>query len=189
MPSTHSIASLAKRVEGMVKPERFAHILRVVELSEKIARANGLDMGAAGLAALLHDAARDLPAEELYRLAPPENQTEQNHPLSVHGRAARKLASDWGVGDPEVLEAIEGHVYGVAPQHLIGMVVYVADIAEPGREVNQDIRELALSGKLLEAYRKAVVAKVEYLESKGIEVHPRTLAAYQELAGAGEEKR
>ncbi|RIH84748.1 bis(5'-nucleosyl)-tetraphosphatase (symmetrical) YqeK [Calidithermus roseus] len=172
----------AERVRKLVSPERFAHILRVAELAERIAEANGLEPGRAYLAGILHDAARDFTPERLAELAPPQNEVERKHPKALHGRAGRRLAEEWGIEDEEVLEAIEGHVYGVHPSHAIAMAVYVADVSEPGRGVNAEIRDLALEGQLLEAYRRAVRSKVEYLQSKGIPVHPRTLEAYRELA-------
>ena len=121
------------------------------------------------------------PEEELRRLAPPENEVEEAHPLALHGRAARALAASWGVRDEEVLEAIEGHVYGVDPENGIGMALYVADVSEPGRGVNEEIRELALAGRLKEAYRLAVRNKVHYLKAKKIPIHPRTLEVYHSL--------
>ncbi|RDI94517.1 HD domain-containing protein [Meiothermus sp. QL-1] len=168
-------------MQARVTPERFAHILRVAELAAEIARANGLDAEKAYLAGLLHDAARDMSPEELLQLAPPEHEIERQHPLALHGRAARRMAEAWGLEDPEVLEAIEGHVYGVDPRHGIGMALYVADVSEPGRGVNHEIRAQALRGHLLEAYREAVACKVQYLSRKGIELHPRTRAAYEAL--------
>ena len=81
----------------------------------------------------------------------------------------------------EVLEAIEGHVYGVDPENGIGMALYVADVSEPGRGVNEEIRELALAGRLKEAYRLAVRNKVHYLKAKKIPIHPRTLEVYHSL--------
>lgn len=167
-----------------MRPERLEHILRVAALAREIALRNGLDGDRAYLAGLLHDAARDLPPEELLSLAPPENEVERAHPLSLHGRAARRLAEAWGVEDREVLEAIEGHVYGVDPGNGIGMALYVADVSEPGRGVNGEIRELALAGRLFEAYRLAVQNKVDYLAAKGVPIHPRTLAVYHALLGA-----
>ena len=137
MKSTVSIADLEAKVQSLVRPERMEHIRRVAELAREIARNNGLDPERAYLAGLLHDAARDLPEEELRRLAPPENEVEEAHPLALHGRAARALAASWGVRDEEVLEAIEGHVYGVDPENGIGMALYVADVSEPGRGVNE----------------------------------------------------
>ncbi|MFM9420323.1 MULTISPECIES: bis(5'-nucleosyl)-tetraphosphatase (symmetrical) YqeK [Thermus] len=184
MKSTVSTAELEERVKALVRPERWAHIQRVAALAQEIALKNGLDGERAYLAGLLHDAARDLGEEELLRLAPPENEVERAHPLSLHGRAARVLAEAWGVKDEEVLEAVEGHVYGVDPQNGLGMALYIADISEPGRGVNGEIRELALSGRLLEAYRRAVQNKVEYLTAKGIPLHPKTLAVYRRLQDA-----
>lgn len=181
MISTSSVVDYAEKVRQLVKPDRYAHILRVAELATKIAKANALNESKTHLAAILHDAARDLSVERLQELAPPENEIERNHPLALHGRAGRRLAQEWGVEDEEVLEAIEGHVYGVSPDHKIGMALYIADVSEPGRRVNHEIREMALSGRLEEAYQKAVICKVRYLKQRGIEPHPRTWAAYQAL--------
>lgn len=184
MKSTVSTAELLEKVRALVRPERWAHIQRVAALAREIAERNGLDGERAYLAGILHDAARDLPEAELCRLAPPENPVEEAHPLSLHGRAARRLAEAWGVEDLEVLDAVEGHVYGVDPGNGIGMALYVADISEPGRGVNGDIRALALSGSLLAAYGQAVRNKVEYLQGKGVPVHPRTLSVYRALLHA-----
>jgi len=182
LTSPISVVDLSEKVRRQVKPERYAHILRVAELAAEIARANGLDAEKTYLAGILHDAARDFSAEQMVEWAPPEIDIEHKHPLALHGRAGRRVAQAWGIEDEEVLEAIEGHVYGVSPDHKIGMALYVADVSEPGRGVNRDIRELALAGRLEEAYQEAVICKVNYLQSKGIEPHPRTLAAYQAIA-------
>ncbi len=177
--STISVVDLSEKVRDQVKPERFAHIVRVAELAAEIARANRLDAEKTYLAGILHDAARDFSAERLVELAPPENEMERKHPLALHGRAGRRVAQEWGIEDEEVLEAIEGHVYGVSPDHKIGMALYIADVSEPGRGVNHEIREMALDGRLEEAYQEAVICKVNYLQRKGIEPHPRTMAAYR----------
>jgi len=178
LPSTVSIEQISDKVKSMVSPERWQHIQRVAELAREIAAANGADAERAYLAGILHDVARELPEEELLRLCPPQNEVEKSHPRALHGCAGRKIASEWGVTDPEVLEAIEGHVWGVDPDNLIGMAVYVADTSEPGRGVNDDVRQLSLAGELKKSYAVAVGRKVEYLRAKGIPIHPRTLKAY-----------
>lgn len=178
------VAPYCERVRALVTPERFDHTVRVALLADAIARANRFDEDerrAVALAAMLHDVARDLPAERLFELAPPETDVERSHPLSVHGRASRRLAEGWGVTDPRVLEAISGHVFGVAHDHRVGMAVYVADVSEPGRGVNDDIRELALRD-LPRAYREAVGSKVRYLRARGKPVHPETLRVYEAIA-------
>ncbi|MFC6592127.1 HD domain-containing protein [Deinococcus lacus] len=59
-----------QRVQLLVKPARFEHIRRVAQLARDLAGAHGLDQERAYQAGMLHDLARDLPAEELLRLAP-----------------------------------------------------------------------------------------------------------------------
>jgi predicted HD superfamily hydrolase involved in NAD metabolism len=181
-----SVAPYCSRVKAMVTPKRFEHIVRVATLAETIARANDFTPGelrATCLAAVLHDAARDLDPEEMFELAPAETEMEREHPLSVHGRASRRLAELWGVTDERILEAIEGHVFGVACNNRVGMAVYIADVSEPGRGVNDDVRELAMSN-LFRAYQRALDSKVNYLRSKGKAVHPATLEVYREICNA-----
>ena len=180
MPSTDFTEKLVERVRRQVSPERWAHIERVAELARALAEAAGADGERAWLAGILHDVARELPEAELLALCPPENEVEAAHPRALHGCAGRKIAAEWGVRDPEVLEAIEGHVWGVSPTNPIGMAVYVADVSEPGRGVNDDLRQRALAGDLRGAYAEAVARKVAYLKAKGIPIHPRTLKAYAE---------
>ena len=178
-----SIAPYCERVKAQVRPERFEHIVRVAILTETIAKANSFsdeEVRAASLAAMLHDAARDLSPEELFRLAPPQTELERTNPMSIHGRAGRRLAESWGISDERILDAIEGHVFGVSKANRIGMAVYIADVSEPGRGVNEDIRELAMKN-LYRAYKRAVDSKVRYLRAKGKAVHPDTLRAYREL--------
>lgn len=181
--SRSSVAPYCERVRALVKPARWAHIERVAILAETIARANGFaedEVRATSLAAVLHDAARDLGDARLLELAPAMNDAERDHPIMVHGRASRALARSWGVTDERVLDAIEGHVYGPPPGHPIGMAVYVADVSEPGRGVNDDVRELAMSN-LPRAYRRAVRTKVDYLRSRGKVVHPKTLEVHDQI--------
>lgn len=178
-----SIAPYCERVKKQVCARRFEHIVRVAILTETIAQANGFsedEVRAASLAAMLHDAARDLSPKELFDLAPPQTELEREHPLSVHGRAGRRLVESWGVTDERVLDAIEGHVFGVSKDNRVGMAVYIADVSEPGRGVNDDIRALAMKN-LHWAYKRAVDSKVRYLRAKGKAVHPDTLRVHREL--------
>jgi predicted HD superfamily hydrolase involved in NAD metabolism len=180
-----SIAPYCDRVKERVSPRRFEHIVRVAILTETIAQVNRFSEGevrAASLAAMLHDVARDLSADELFALAPPETELERQHPLAVHGRAGRRIIEGWGVTDERVLDAVEGHVFGVSHDNRIGMALYIADVSEPGRGVNDDIRALAMKN-LFWAYQRAVDSKVRYLRAKGKAVHPDTLRVYREICG------
>jgi predicted HD superfamily hydrolase involved in NAD metabolism len=181
--SRPSIAPYCARVREQLSARRYAHVMRVTDLAETIARANDFSEGefrATILAAVLHDVARELPRAELFALAPPENDLERDHPLATHGRAGRTIAASWGVTDERVLEAIEGHVFGVPLGHRVGMALYVADVSEPDRGVNHEFSAMAMT-HLERAYRHAVAAKVQYLRASGKLVHPRTLQVHEEL--------
>jgi predicted HD superfamily hydrolase involved in NAD metabolism len=167
----------------MVRPRRFEHVQRVATLARQIAVANHLSpqqIEQAYAAGILHDIARDLPDAELLRLAPPECDIDAMHPLALHGRAARTLLEHWGYHDEVVLEAVEDHTTGPRGGNAVAACVYIADVSEPGRGVNDDIRELALHD-LGAALNRAIVSKVTYLQGRGITVHPRTMTAYQAL--------
>ena len=184
--TVHPVGAYAERVRSLVTEGRFAHIVRVTSLALRFANANGLSpeqVQQVASAAILHDAARDMTDSQLLQLATPELELERRHPLALHGRAGRALASRWGVTDQVILGAIEGHVFGVPHDDPVGMAVYVADVSEEGRGVNEQIRELAMSD-LAAAYRMAVIAKVDYLRQEGKEIHPRTLATYIAIVGA-----
>jgi predicted HD superfamily hydrolase involved in NAD metabolism len=181
--SRASIAPYCVRVRERLSADRYAHVMRVTDLAQTIARANGFadgELRATILAAVLHDVARELSRAELFAIAPPENDLERDHPLSTHGRAGRRIAASWGVTDERVLEAIEGHVFGVPLGHRVGMALYVADVSEPDRRVNHELRAMAMT-HLERAYRHAVDAKVRYLRGCGKLVHPRTLQVHEEL--------
>lgn len=179
------LAFWEQRVRLMVKPRRFEHVQRVATLAAELAQSAGLGAAQteqAYFAGILHDIARDLPDAELLRLAPPECAIDAGHPLALHGRAARTLLERWGFGDPVVLEAVEDHTTGPRGGNPVACCVYIADVSEPGRGVNADIRELARCD-LGAALERAIVSKVTYLQGRGICVHPRTLGAYHALPG------
>ncbi len=173
------------RVRLMVRPRRFEHVLRVAALARDIALSAGADATRAYVAGLLHDIARDLPDQELLRLAPPECAIDRAHPMAVHGRAGRALLERWGFQDRTVLEAVEDHTTGPRAGHAVAQAVYIADVSEPGRGVNADIRALAFED-LQAATEQAIISKVTYLLGRGIPVHPRTRAVYEALLAVRE---
>lgn len=184
-PLTPDLGDWETRVQLLVKPKRYAHVQRVALLAQQIARANGLSeqqIEQAYVAGILHDIARDLPDSELLRLAPPECDIDARHPLALHGRAARTLLCRWGYADQTILDAVEDHTTGPRGSSPVSACVYIADVSEPGRGVNADIRELALHD-LNAALNRAIVSKVTYLQGRGIQVHPRTLKCYEALPG------
>lgn len=164
--------------------KRFQHVLAVQEMAIDLACVHKADVWHANLAALLHDSAKWMSAEELYdavrcydiRLDP----IEEVNPSLLHPLIGVKLAVErFAVTELEVLEAIRNHTTGNPSMGVISQVLYVADFAEPTRthDAVQIVRELAYTD-LGCAVHHVARAKIEHLLDKGVMIHPNTLHTY-----------
>lgn len=160
---------------------RYAHTLRVAETAEDLARAHGLDPARARLAALLHDAAREMPSEGFLDLAHglglPVGEPERESPKLLHGPVAAGLARrELGVEDEEVLDAVREHTTGRPGMGPLSLVLYVADKVEPARDYPSvgSLRRLAredLRGAVAETLRRSIA----HNEERGRPTHPASV--------------
>ena len=158
--------------------KRYGHTLRVADTAEELARVHGLDPGRARLAALLHDAARELSPDEFLDLARdwdlPIGEPERENPKLLHGAVAAELARrELGVEDEEVLDAVREHTTGRAGMGPLSLVLYVADKVEPARDYPsvERLRRLArdyLRGAAAESLRRSIA----HNEERGRPTHP-----------------
>jgi predicted HD superfamily hydrolase involved in NAD metabolism len=173
--------------------KRYGHTLRVANTAEDLARAHGLDPGRARLAALLHDAARELPSEKFLDLAEdldlPVGEPERESPKLLHGPVAAGLARrELGVEDEGVLEAITDHTTGRPGMPPMSLVLYVADKIEPARDYPsvENLRRLArrdLRAAAAESLRRSIA----HNEERGRPTHPASIEALGWLEGAEED--
>jgi predicted HD superfamily hydrolase involved in NAD metabolism len=176
---------------------RYAHVLRVARMAERLARAHGIDPLRARIAGLLHDLTRLYPADRLLRECAERGLAidafERAHPVVLHARLGAVLARErFGVDDPDVLSAIRKHTLADAVMSPLDKVVYLADGLEPGRDFTDRAALAALASRDLDAAMRGVLASsIAYLRERGLAVAPHTLAAAASY-GAGahaEEKR
>ena len=163
---------------------RYHHVLSVQEMAIELARCHAVDVGRTRLAALLHDCAKWMNREELYRAAARYeiclDAVEQVTPALLHASIGVKLAEEqFGVSDAGVLEAIRWHTTGHPSMGPIAQVLYVADFAEPTRthEGVDVVRELAYT-QLSRAVHHVANYKIRHLLEKGAMIHPNTLHTY-----------
>lgn len=172
--------------------KRCQHVLSVQELTVDLAHLHGANVWHANLAALLHDSAKWMSAQELYneaeryeiRLDPIE---KQNSSL-LHPLIGVKLAiEEFGVTELEVLEAIRNHTTGSPSMGIISQILYVADFAEPTRTHKEaDVaRELAYTD-LKRAVHYVARVEIAYLLEKRVLIHPNTLHTYNSTLESGE---
>ena len=164
--------------------KRLQHVLAVQEMAVDLACVHKADVSQANLAALLHDSAKWMNAQELYdavrcyeiRLDP----IEEVNPSLLHPLIGVKLAVEkFAVTELEVLEAIRNHTTGNPSMGVISQVLYVADFAERTRAHNavHTVREFAYTD-LARAVHHVARAKIEHLLDKGVMIHPNTLHTY-----------
>jgi predicted HD superfamily hydrolase involved in NAD metabolism len=166
-------------VRDRLSEKRYGHTLRVADTAEDLARTHGLDPGQARLAALLHDAAREIgDPEEFVKLAEawdlPVGAPERESPKLLHGPVAAELARrELGVEDGDVLEAIRVHTVGKPGMGPVALVLYVADKIEPAREYPSVKRLRNLSREdLHEAAAESLRRSIAHNEERGRPIHP-----------------
>ena len=174
-------------VRSRLSKKRYSHTIRVADTAEKLARIHGLDAVRVRLAALLHDAARELKPGEYLALAEewriPLGGHEKGNPKILHGPVAAELARrELGIEDEEVLEAIRAHTVGSPGMGMIPLGVYVADKIEPARDYPsvRRLREL-VERDLHESATEVLRRTRDYNKECGRPTHPASLRTLEWL--------
>jgi predicted HD superfamily hydrolase involved in NAD metabolism len=180
---THPAEAADVFARERLSAKRYGHTLRVADTAEDLARVHGLDPDRARLAALLHDAAREMGPQEFLDLADswslPAGEPERESPKLLHGPVAAELARrELGVEDGEVLGAIREHTTGRPGMGPLSLVLYVADKIEPARDYPsvERLRRLAredLRGAAAESLRRSIA----HNEERGRPTHPASIEA------------
>lgn len=180
-------AKIALELESILSPQRFRHSLGVMKLAAELAQCYGGDAEKAALAGILHDIAREVPSAQLLEEARsfglPIDSLEEHAPVLLHGKvSALRAKREWGVEDPEVLEAIALHITGDSQMSLTAQLVFLADFAEPGRLFGSAgfARELCYTN-LRSALEYVFNQEIIFLLNQGFLVHPKTIAARNRL--------
>jgi nicotinate-nucleotide adenylyltransferase len=151
-------------VKNKVTHSRLMHTVGVVDMARELAHKYGADPEKAEIAAWFHDAYR-------------ETGNLEHGPV-----AAEEIKRQFGVDDPDILNAIRYHTTGRPGMSLLEKVIYLADSLESGR-VYPDIE--ILRSKTCESVDECLyflmVHTKKYVESLGLTFHPRSIDAIEEL--------
>ena len=174
-------------LRGAIPEKRFAHVAGVAETAARLARIHGADPAKAELAGWLHDCAKGIPVErqvaECDRLGVPLDEWTRVCPPVVHGTLGAFFARrDYGVDDPEVLQAIRRHTVGAADMSLLDKIVFVADLVEPGRSFEgvEKLRALAETD-LDEAILVSIERQLALNAARRRPLHPAMLLLWNSL--------
>ncbi|MGI6451366.1 MAG: bis(5'-nucleosyl)-tetraphosphatase (symmetrical) YqeK [Desulfitobacteriia bacterium] len=167
--------------------ERFQHTIGVEVWATELAKKFGINTEKATLAALTHDLAKIYSQQEQLRLARDWNlltyQEDLENPQVIHGRiAAYLLEHEYGITDEDILNAVANHTLGRPGMSPLEMLIYSADLTEPGRNFPgvDKLRE-KLYYDLKAGTLACVAHTIDYLVSTNKSVHPLTFLTYEDL--------
>ena len=179
---------MRQALQARVKASRYRHSLGVSQTAEQLARIYGVDQNEAAVAGLLHDWDKSLTGDELKRKAKKlklaDKEVREHATGVLHSwTAAATLRDEFPELSDTVLQAISRHTCGAVGMSDLDMVVFVADIIEPGRDF-PDIEGLrAAVGEvcLEELFYRTYKANFMYLLSADMVVAPPSLDVYNSL--------
>ena len=188
VPRLSRASSWLDRLFNTLNPHRFAHSLSVARTSVQLALRYGIDVVLAEEAGLLHDCAKCLTLDEMRKIARKHHLTDDPEFLSsaslLHSIVGACVArEEYGMEDPEVLEAIAYHNTGHAGMSRLAMCICLADFIEPNRNPFPGLGEVRrLSEVSLErALLLSLESVANHVRSGGKSLHPRTLGAIEWL--------
>ena len=176
-----------KLVKKNLSEKRYTHTKNVKKMAVKLAKRWGADPEKAALAAILHDAAKELPRERQLQIFEENAIIAENAPSRPspvwHGIAAAILCeTEWDVQDPEVLSAIRCHTTGKPGMSLLDKIIYLADMTSaersfPGVEALRREAFEDLDRAMLHALKRSI----DFVKEKGGRLDSDSVAAYEEL--------
>lgn len=154
------IQKLENYVRVRLTEKRYRHTLGVVDTAVELARRYGADEEKTYMAALFHDACKNLDSDEMNMLVEEYEigDVYLDKPQLAHSKLAAAILEDkFGVKDREILDAVSFHTTGRADMSLIEKIVFVADAVEPNRTYPEaeELNRLAFQNIDLAGYRVA----------------------------------
>jgi len=164
-----------------LKESRYRHSEGVQDMAVRLASIWGADTEKAAFAGRYHDIAKNFDIERMdgciRRYGLPE-ELIGNNALAHSKVAAAVLENEFGVTDPDILNAVRYHTTGRRGMSLLEEIIFVADAVEDNRTYSdlryyQDLAKTDLDRACFEILEFTVHS----LETAGRQIHKDTLEA------------
>jgi predicted HD superfamily hydrolase involved in NAD metabolism len=194
------VARYTPFLEQVLTPARLRHSLGVMQVMGELAPVYSLDPETALLAGLLHDAAKDLPPEQVQQIVDEagiiiHEPADEDYNLYLHGPVGEYFVQQQlGITDRVILDAIRLHTYyGVGEDFhsIFDWCLRFADILEPNRnwtdarpfrEGTPRLRQLVYSGQWIEGAFVHLDMIIRNFDEHGMPVHSNMRRMYQEFS-------
>lgn len=183
-----SLNTMREKLQSALSVKRYIHTMGVVDESVKLAEIYGThaDKEKAKIAALLHDCAKDYPADLKKRLCKEYHisldEIMKKQPDLIHPFLGAEIAKrEYLVDDEEILNAIRYHTTGRNQMSLLEKVIFIADYIEAGREEFEGLEEARRLAYLdLDmAMRYILEETIDYVKEKNRMLHPLSAEALE----------
>jgi predicted HD superfamily hydrolase involved in NAD metabolism len=178
-----SYAQIDDYLRKNLKESRYVHTLGVVQSACSLAKINGVDEEKTKIAALIHDAAKNMKIDEQYKILKENNIDmdiiSENSPQILHGWVAAILAKElMGVTDEEIINAVKYHTTARKSMSKLEKIIYIADYIEPNRDYPgvEELREITFSD-LDKGVLMGIDNTITFVIKQGQLVHPLTIEA------------
>lgn len=193
------LSQMQEKLRPMLTESRFRHSLGVMATSVRLAKIFGASQEKARVAGLLHDCAKDIDKGEMPAmcdaLGVPLDPVKREQRSLIHADLGAKLAqTEFGITDPEIIDAIRFHTLGRPGMTVLEKILYIADFVEPNRksfpglDTLRELAELDLDLAMLHA----VESSIRYVKSQGKVLHEQSLltqAYYSKLAASKKKEK
>ena len=185
------IPEIEQQIKQMTKEPRFLHSKDVQQTARMLAERYGADPEKASLAGLMHDAVKNLPFAEMFRLCEEFgcelDSVTKNEPKLIHAPLGAYYAKFvFGIDDDEIFDAIYYHTTAKADMPLLTKIIYIADVIEPNRNFDgvEDLRKAAFED-IDAAILQAIDFNICKIVHSGRMLHDETVNARNYLIEKG----
>ena len=180
----NTISRYKEYLKANLSKKRYNHSLNVAQSAVELAKLYGEDEDKALVAGLLHDVAKELPAErQLEYVKQSElsvDEVETKAHALFHAIAGAEIAMRvFGIDDMDIILAIRWHTVAAGDMSRLAAIVYLADLISADRDYKdvKRMRKLAVSG-LEKAMYEALKFSVGDSVEKGNTIPVSTIMAY-----------
>ena len=184
-----------RKLQSSLSIERYIHTMGVVKAADRLAENYGYDRAKARMAALMHDCAKDYPADMKRRFCREFHVDVDEIMLETidltHAFLGAEVARrEFGVEDEEILGAIKYHTTGKADMSMLEKIVFIADYIEENRKKFDSLdeaRKIAFED-IDKAMAYVLKHTIEFVKERGRTLHPLSVEAYEYYKQFEEEK-
>ena len=176
------IEKIKEDLKNSLSEKRYIHSIGVMEMSKHLAKIYNVNEEEAELAGLLHDIAKEIPDEEMFKYAEDNNieltEIEKANTKVLHGKIGADIAvKKYGVNE-RIANAIKYHTTTNEKMDDLAKIVFVSDKIELNRtSTNYDIDyERFVAEKDLNAVMLIILnMTINKLVSKGLVINLDTI--------------